>query len=350
MKLKRLLFLGLLFTTQFINAQTDFRSGYVIIENNDTLFGEIDYRGDLLMSEVCRFRINDKANETKYSPDDIVAYRFKESKYFISKDLKGKKIFLEFLIKGKVNIYYLRDSQGDHYYLEKENMRLTEIPYEERIVYKDNTPYFYKSTRYIGLLKCFMDDAPMFQSRIDNMGKPEHENLIKLAEDYHNEVCKDTSCIIYEKKLPLLRFDIEITGGIVNYQNAGNIHNKSYFQGGILTHFWMPRTSEKLYFRTGILYSTLEANNVTSTIYKIPIQLEYIYPKGVFRPIIAYGINLYSPFYQTVAWMGGVNIKLHQSIFLGINYDVEFNPNYKFPLFPYNVLSQSISTGLQIKF
>lgn len=172
MKIKRLLFLGLLFTAGLINAQTDFRAGYVIKENNDTLLGEIDYRGDLLMSEICRFRLNDKGKEVEYSPNDIVAYRFNESKYFVSKEFNGKKIFLEFLIKGQINIYYLRDDSGDHYFLEKEGTKIIEIPYEEGIRYKDDVPYFYKSTKHIGLLNYYMQDAQIF-----NQGLLIWENL-----------------------------------------------------------------------------------------------------------------------------------------------------------------------------
>jgi hypothetical protein len=223
------------------------------------------------------------------------------------------------------------------------------------------------STKHIGLLNYYMQDAPEFQSRIAKVGKPNHERLIKLAEDYHNVVCKDEACIIYEKKLPRLKLELEVIGGIVNYQNlgvSGNFQNfvgksfnqnlddfndKNYAQIGFLTNFWMPRVSEKLYFRTGMLYSTLASNNVSQAILKFPIQIEYVYPKGIFRPKMAFGINLYSPFYQSVAFMGGVNVKLHQSVYFVFNYDIDFNPNEQFPLFPENVLLQSVLTGFLFK-
>ena len=350
MKLKRILFFELLFTVGLINAQTDFRAGYIVKENNDTLIGEIDYRGDLKMGETCKFRVNDKGKEIKYSPNDIVEYRFNESKYFVSKELNGKKTFLEFLIKGQINIYYLRNDSGDHYFLEKDGANIIEIPYEEGIRYKDDIPYFYKTTKHIGILNYYMQDAPGFQSRIAKIGKPEHESLIKLAEDYHRKVCKNGACIIYEKKLPLLKFNIEIGGGIVNYQNADDINDKKkYFQVGLLSHFWMPRVSEKMYFRTGVLYSKIDANNVKKSIYKIPIQIEYIYPKGIIRPIMAFGINMYSPTYQSVALMGGLNIKLNKSIYFGVYYDIDFYPNEKFAILPKNILAQSILAGFIVK-
>jgi hypothetical protein len=358
MKLKVSFVLGLLFIAGLINAQTYFRPGYVIKTGNDTVFGEVDYRGDLLMAEICRFRINSDGNEIKYSPEDLTAYRFIESKYFVSKVVNGKKVFLEFLIKGQINIYYLRDESGDHYFLEKDDSGIIEIPYEKEIAYEKNDNYSFKSTRHIGLFYYYMQDAPEFQSRIAKLGKPEHESLIKLAEDYHNSVCKEEPCIIYEKELPRLRLELEIIGGIVNYQGFEgmvnyefwkDIKDMTYFQMGFLANFWLPGRSEKLFLRTGILYSTVNKNNVSETILKIPVQFEYVYPKGIFKPKMAVGINLYRPFYQSVAFMGGVNIKLHPSVYLVINYDIDFNPVEKFPLLPETILSQSLFTGVLIR-
>ena len=64
------------------------------------------------------------------------------------------------MIKGKINVYYMRDEIGDHYYLDKENVKLIEIPYEEGIKYVDDKQVFYESTRHIGLLNFYMQDAP----------------------------------------------------------------------------------------------------------------------------------------------------------------------------------------------
>lgn len=348
MKLKNLILLGLLLSIKVLNAQTDFRPGYILKISGDTLFGEIDYRGDLLMSSVCKFKDDENINK-QYSPDDILAFRFINSKYYVSKEIDSKKVFLEYLIKGQVNIYYMRDDKGDHYYLDKEDVELTEIPYEEGIKYVDDKQVFFETTKHIGLLNYYMQDAPEFQSRIQSLKKPEHKTLIKLAEDYHNAVCEGEECIIYEKKQPFLKVKLEGVAGVVNFENIDDIYDKYYFQGGIITHFWLPRTNEKLHFRTGVLYSTIETNTTNNSIYKIPIQFEYIYPKGIVRPKMAIGINLYSPYFLSVALMGGINIKLHKSVYFSINYDIDFNPNEKFPLLPQSLLSQSFLTGVLIK-
>jgi len=160
MKFEVILFSGLFLATVLINAQTDFRPGYVVKVNGDTLIGEIDYRGDILMGEVCRFKPNNTVRAVIYSPDDINEFKFNESKYYISKEVKGQKVFLEFLIKGRVNIYSLKDQRGNHFFIEKTGLGLSELLYEEGIRYKENVPIEYKSTTHIGLLNIYMQDAP----------------------------------------------------------------------------------------------------------------------------------------------------------------------------------------------
>lgn len=351
MKLKKLILLGLLISTGILKAQTDFRQGYIIRNSGDTIYGEIDYRGDILMNSICKFK--DSNNKiSKYSPNDIVAFRFIDSKYFVSKEINNQKVFLEYLIKGKVNIYYLRDNIGDHYYIDKENVKLTEIPYEEGVKYVDNKPVYYESTKHIGFLKYYMQDAPEFQSRIQSVKKPEHQSLIKLAEDYHNRVCEGEKCIIYEKQQPFIKVDIEVVSGVIYFENNDNLNDKFYFQkndkyyfqNGVMAHFWMPRTYEKLYFKTGFLYSQVEdtVGNKQGLI-QIPANFEYLAPNTYrIRPSIS--IGLLSPSYS-----GGFALKLHKKIFIGIQSWVNFYPSTKMWLIPDELSNYSILGNLYIE-
>ncbi len=343
MKLNRLILFGFLILTGLLNAQTDFRPGYIINTTSDTLYGEIDYRGDLLMSSTCKFKDADNTIK-EYSPADITAFRFIDNKYYISKPINGTNVFLEYLIKGKINIYYMRDDRGNHYYLQKENVKLTEIPYEQGIKYVDDKQVFYESKKHIGLLIYCMQDAPEFQSRIQSLKKPTHQNLIKLAEDYHNVVCKGDKCIIYEKKQPLFKVNFEVVGGVINFENVKDLNDKFYFQGGVLAHFWMPRTNEKLYFRTGLLYSKLEFISKKSNFYKIPCHIEYVYPRGFIKPRLSYGLNFYYPSYRSVSFNFGANIKLNNSLYLSATSDIEFNPLIM--VLPHDLLSYSLHIGI----
>lgn len=248
MKRIKLQILGLVFSTFLLNAQTDFRPGYIIFNNGDTLSGEIDYRGDILMSTLCKFK-NVDGTIVEYTPNDLKAFRFTDGKYFVAMEAKNRKVFLEFLIKGKLNIYYLRDENGDHYFLDKDGIKLTEIPYEEGTKYVDDKQVFYTTKKHIGILSYHMNDAPQFQSRIQAFKKPNHQNLIKLAEDYHNAVCKDEKCVVYKKNVPLLKISVNPFVGLVKYSGFENFSPEV---GGLI-YLWAPRTSEKIYFVTGFV-------------------------------------------------------------------------------------------------
>jgi hypothetical protein len=354
MKNKAFLLLAILSSHFLAFAQTDFRPGYIITNSNDTISGEIDYRGDLLMAQRCTFKSSEEI-KTEYTPFDISAYRFTNGKYYVSRDLNGRSAFLEYLIKGKVNVYYQRDQEGDHYYMDKEGVKLAEIPYKEEIRYKEGENHFDHSVYYLyqsivhkNFLALYLQDAPKLEPRIYNLEKPEHQNMIRLAKDYHNIVCKDETCIIYDKKPPFLGIALEPAGGLVNYSNQEDLKDKNYFQFGVFMHLWMPRTNEKLFFRTGLLYSTLEYE-AKVRLWKIPIQLEYISPKGKVRPKAAFGINLYKPMHQSVALMVGMNMKLSKSIFWSIDYDIDFTPTSQFPFIPDKLLSNNLSTGIYFK-
>lgn len=140
---------------------------------------------------------------------------------------------------------------------------------------------------------------------------------------------------------------MEIVGGIANYPNATNSLNKHNFETGILTHLWMPLANEKLFFKSGILFSSINPDTGKELVYKIPIQLEYVYPKGIIKPKLAYGVNLYSPFLQSVSLSAGGYTKLYKSVSIGINYEIEFLS--KFFFIPDYLLSQTMSAGLLIK-
>lgn len=343
--MKKLIIIVLLIPTILLHAQTDFRPGYIIKNSGDTLYGEVDYRGDLLMSSLCKFKTAENTINN-YSPQDIQAYRFINSKYFVSREVNGKKTFFEYLIHGKVNIYYMRDIDGDHYFIDKDGMNLTEMPYEEGTKLVGDTRVYYETTKHVGLLTYFMQDAPQLQSRIQSIKKPEHQELIKLAEDYHNAVCKGEKCVIYEKRLPIIKIFPEFVGGVINFPNTADLNATSNVQTGVIGHVWMPRTSEKLYFRTGLLFSRVKIDGELSNSFKIPCQLEYIYPKGIFRPRLAYGLNICKQMYQSVSLNLGGNIDISGSCFLSITSDIEFE---QFVLFvPQELLSYSIQIGFFI--
>jgi len=361
MKSRGLIIISFIFTTYLIQAQTDFRPGYVIKSDGDTLFGEIDYRGDLTMGLICRFKSNIDKSEKSYNPSEILGYRFKDSKYFISRELsiksEKKNVFLEFLIKGKICVYYLRDEYGDHYFIDKLGIGMSELPHEEEIVYsnnetynhkQNNAAYYHKPTKYIGVLKYYMQDAPDFQSRISSLGLPEHENLIRLAKDYHNLVCKDTACIIYEKKLPGIKFAIEPLLGLEFGRTK--LSGRRFFEYGANIFLWLPRSNENLYLKSGLIHAVYDS----ISFYKIPLQMQYLFPLSSFRPTGSIGIDIYSTKNSGETELGysldlgfGFIWKLKRNAYISANFNSTFVPiTQAIMIQHFELLSFSLSVGL----
>ena len=305
------------------------------------------------MSYVCKFKESEN-KITKYYPNDIIAFRFIDSKYYVSRQLNNKKVFLEYLIKGKINVYYMRDEIGDHYYLDKEGVKLSEIPFEEGIKYVGDKKVYYESTRHFGLLNIYMQDASDFQSRIQSVKKPEHKNLIKLAEDYHNAVCDNEECIIYEKKVPFIKISITPFVGLAKYNGYDNLVNEF---GGYM-YFWAPRTSEKLFLKTGLIYNRISEDGIDLNLYKIPIQFQYIFRAHKLQPHISGGVNVlsrklkgYRHMNNTLSLNAGLNYQILNKISLHTNFNSDYTPLSLVLVnedITFDIISYSFSVGLRI--
>ena len=197
---------------------------------------------------------------------------------------------------------------------------------------------------------------PGFEKRISTVNKPDHKSLIKLAEDYHNQVCNNEECIIYEKNSFEVKTNIELTCGSTFYPDleieGNSINENNFVIGGVIFNLWMPRVNEKLYFRTGMQFSSFEMNSEVVNYLNTPFGFEYKYSKGVVRPTLSYGIELYFPKgYEMVHFvntLGGVDIQVGENIEIGINYNIDFLPVYG--IIPYKIFSNTIMGGLIINF
>ncbi len=360
MKHYYLIIIVLLMSIGHLHSQSNFKPGYVIKTEGDTLVGEINYRDDQYMGEVCSFRSHRKSAVIHFNAGEIEGFRFIEGKYYVSRNLKGKKVFLEFLIKGRLNMFHYRDNE-DHFYLEKEGVTLTELPYKDTIIVDEyGGKHFRKTNKYVGLLSYYLNDAPNLRSEINSIKWPNHENLIKLATDYHKAVCDGEKCIIYEKKLPVFKVNLEIAGGVVKGLYDNNTTQVPKFQGGIFAHVWMPVISENLFIKAGIMYTTCQYrlynihygsifsfDQADGPIYKMPLQVEYVFTNSIISPKISAGFDIYAATnkknYDYKAYDNfkvgpyglsgltiiirpqitvGATVKLTKSLFWSVNYDI----------------------------
>ncbi|HLP04897.1 MAG TPA: hypothetical protein VK152_05650 [Paludibacter sp.] len=348
------LLVACLFVVAFgINAQTDFRAGYIVKTSGDTLLGEVDYRSNQRMNRVCTFRPTCDSKSIQYNATQLLAYGFRGGKIYETKEVNSSSVFLECLINGCMKIYYLSDGKSNCYYFEKPGVPLTALPYTEEIQWREDSYYMVESTKHIGVLTYHLQDAPALRSEIASIKEPGHENLIQLARHYNKLVCSQQKTT-YENKMPALRINPEIAAGAFIFLEPG-LRKAQCVRMGVYTHVSAPQISEKIYFKTGLLLTPHRAGQDNFMQYDIPLQIEYIYPTGIIRPKFSIGTNLFTDsslpkilfFFSNLQLSCGVNVKLNKSIYWSLNADafVQQLEGLRFA-----IPASSFSTGIYFKF
>lgn len=298
-------------------GQTDFRPGYYITSQLDTVFGQIDYRGDLRNSKHCVYKAGEGAEEQSFGPGEIYGYRFEEGKFYVSKAIGSAEgtetVFLEYLVDGITDLYYYRDAQKDHYFLETEDGELKELKNEESVLEVDGQKYVWKSNEHIATLKSTFADCMEIQPRLDH-AELTHKSLINLTSSYHDYVCDDGKCIIYQKKVPVVRVN---PGLVLGYGSSGldfviyEGYEDLVFERsldpyvGIQLRLNSPRISERIFILlqsewTKVYYHSYTQEAVSTTTYhrdyhirqnsiRTMIGLQYSFPLGRFSPGLAVG-------------------------------------------------------------
>ena len=292
-------------------SQADFREGYIITIGEDTIFGKIDFRAAGKMGEICRFKRSGAHKVEAFTPDQLIAFRFYQGGYFLVKNYEENKYFFECLFLGKVNLYFLESESGANYYMDKAGVELALLAFEEGFKQVDGKNHFYQTTKHQRVLFSFMKDDPEIEAYIREVKRPDHANLIALARVYHDHVCRDEGCVMYEKKMGLPKVNAEFTYGM-GYAPQVDL-GLSMFGGTINA---VSRRNEKFSFRTGVFYLVGENDSVEG--FKIPFQVQYAPNLKWCEPRIYVGMYVYPPIMANV----GLGFGHYPSLGLGVNVPV----------------------------
>jgi len=210
-----LIFLITTFISNPLFAQDRFAEGYIIDLQNDTLHGILEIQGEKLDSRVCHFKTSEKSPLQKFSPNEIKAFRFKAGRFMISKtiDIGGKPetVFLEYLIKGKASLYQHPGETAPRYFIETEKDGMIELSEPQKIIHNDSGA-FYNISKHNGKLLYLMADCPEIKKEIEQTPlrpKP----MIKLANRYHDLVCTDEVCVVFERRYKKVEYLPSVSAG-----------------------------------------------------------------------------------------------------------------------------------------
>lgn len=195
----------LLFIFSNVYSQFDYRKGYIVTNNYDTIHGFIEYANIKYAPYSIHFRKDSLSNPVKYTPKELTSVNIQGSRYYVSKEVtiyKDKQqLFLEYLLDGVLDLYFMVDITGkDFYFIEKDG-EMMELSNESVDKIVDGKAYQQKSQKYIGALNYLMQETPELRDDIKSTAF-NHKSLIKITEKYHNAVCDPNtmSCIDYTRK------------------------------------------------------------------------------------------------------------------------------------------------------
>lgn len=294
-------------------SQSNYKEGYIITMEKDTVHGIIDFRTDHTNSLICKFKLNVGASEKNYQPGEIAGYRFvNEGKYYVSRtvviDSLRRTVFLEFLVQGLLNLYYFPEGNGYYFFEDKDGSlkAITKKPDEIIDNYKLKV-----DDRYKGILSYISRDClPLaFKTAKIDFNK---ESMIIFTKDYHDRMCDSgEKCIIFENdyKKKFTKFNFTAFSGFefndIKLDDV-NLPKMLSFSPiiGIGLNISSPRLIKSIslvldatlskiagacdYSNSYMSYSRYNFSGLKSN---FSGGLEYIYQKGKIRPAINVGLS-----------------------------------------------------------
>lgn len=313
-----------------VMGQDNFKKGYVITLDNDTLFGKINDAGGYKNSRLCTFKA--KGSKVKeFLPGQIKGYRMYKDKYYVSKQAENKDgskyIFMEVLIEGPVSLYHDRKSTERAFYIQKKNDDLIPLQNKEvQLRYKpeENIAVLYSPTYilhnriYRDTLRHVFRDSEVITSWVDNVNY-DAKSLKNITKDYIAERKFGENSITYERDLNLYRPRVGIYGGIQltdieflpselgKYSKAEphSIIAKRFntYPVGLFVNFPFPMLNDKLSFQLELMANWMEYDEVfdvsqslnedtvaiAANSFGIPLMIKYELFRGFVTPSLGIG-------------------------------------------------------------
>jgi hypothetical protein len=308
------LFLLLLLSFHPASAQKDFRAGYIITLQKDTIKGLVHYSPVKIKAGNCEFKTDETSPQEIYDAEKITGLGFfKEDKYYESFLLPGMgnksfRVFAEVLVKGRADLL----AYDDYFYLQKDTLR-EKI---EKVQLKESNVAggVYAHKTYIGTLNRHLSDclpAKLLSGEVAYAKK----DFVDVFKKY--SVCLDSSYRLYNRRPQSRLVKYHLVAGLnrsrLEYPdpqlNVFKPENNFFFGGGATVA--LPMISEHIFLTAEATYHQNEYRGkkegyavagpvqkdylLEVSVVKVPIALKLNFSKGNFTPYLKAGLTPFFP-------------------------------------------------------
>ncbi|MDH5597693.1 MAG: hypothetical protein OEY34_01135, partial [Cyclobacteriaceae bacterium] len=245
-----------------------------------------------------------------------------DEKFFVAKQTDDQDentlSFLEYLVGGKVDLYYLKEFSVERYFIRKEGGRLIELKNDKKEIIANGVPYQIESNEYKNILKSLFFDISEVYQKIESINF-KSKKLVDIVIEY-NEHSK-SEYMIYGKKVPddIQRKGIQVGMNKLNFVDKGTISDEFYYYSdnntfntlypsiGFFYHVDIQKNSNNLFFQYDGNYSYYNINSthifirpgdgfthkndieLSRHIFTNNISLSYEFGNGTIRPRLNMG-------------------------------------------------------------
>ncbi len=287
-------------------AQGDFREGYILTLQSDTLFGQIEYRTNARNYQSCLFK--DGRRTTEYTPQQINGFGFTNDKFYSAQVVDTT--FVEVLVRGDLSLYL---SQGG--FLMQKDTLLLDLRPEEKKTNLDAHLKIEDDRKWKGKLAYILSDCLSDPNQLISNISLSEKQLTKLASTYNE--CRGSVYTVFKVSKPWSRVRVGVAAGAMN-PNLNTMTSRGFFAFldktyrsidpsiGVLISFTAPRISERTalsgelhYSRstyaalieTGELTPVLHETHIELSTISLPFFLTYTFPAKKYRFFFQGGIN-----------------------------------------------------------
>jgi len=279
-------------------CQQNFKDGYVVNLNNDTVKGQINYRNWDKNPTRVEFRKDAAAKAVYYKPIEINAFNVAEENYISaivsvekspyktnelsnSADFEFVKdtVFLEVLATGNKPIYYLKDNDGKINFFIRGDNGIEILLYKEYINETDGIRTINTNEGYKERLRIYLNECPGVEKKIQRMSYTLN-SMQDLLIGYY--VCKGVGPD-FQKKKEKNKSELGIFAGLsltkLRFNSpATAIHEVAYtsfpqstaFAGGVFYNVYLARNLNKFSINNELIYSSYKTDGIYEN-YSTPV-------------------------------------------------------------------------------